>query len=109
LHPLHGSLRCRLNKSIAHLPDPDIKSIREKNLRCGLHRWVDRNAQIKRDVMVCLDCRVALCVECYYTFHTEQGVDNLRDYVQIKIQEGKDTSLKSSNVLSTTNLKLILV
>lgn len=81
LHPLEGQLRCRLNKKIGYYPDDGIITNRAKSLRCALHRWVDRGAQIKRDVMVYFICTVALCVGCYRKFHTEPSVDRLRSHV----------------------------
>ena len=82
LDVVHGRLRCRLNSKIPHLPHDDVKKIRSKALRCALHRWTDRNAQVKRDVMVCSTCGVALCIWCYKKFHTEPDVEKLREYVK---------------------------
>ena len=82
LDPTQGALQCRLNSNVPHFPHDDVDKIRNKALRCALHRWVDRDTQIKRDVMVCSTCKVALCVRCFRKFHTESDVNKLRDYVK---------------------------
>lgn len=87
LDPTQGALQCRLNSNVPHFPHDDVDKIRNKALRCALHRWVDRDTQIKRDVMVCSTCKVALCVRCFRKFHTESDVNKLRDYVKCTITE----------------------
>ena len=37
LHPTTGDLRCRLDTSLQHLPDPDK---RDGKTKCALHRYV---------------------------------------------------------------------
>ena len=76
LDPVHGRLRCRLNSKIPHLPHDNVKKTRSKALRCALHRWSDRNAQVKQDVMVCSTCGVALCIWCYKNSTQNQMLNN---------------------------------
>jgi len=82
LHPLHGSLKCRLNKNVPHLPDDNVLEQRNRSLRCALHRWYDRKAQIKRDVVICSTCKVSLCIWCFKRFHEEPDVDKLKHYLK---------------------------
>ena len=39
LHPLHGALKCRLNRSVPHFPGGNALHQRGKSLRYSLHRW----------------------------------------------------------------------
>jgi len=38
LHPVHGSLKCRLNRNVPHLPDDNFLEQGNRSLRCALHR-----------------------------------------------------------------------
>ena len=76
-----GALQFRSNTNVPHFPHDDGDKIRNKALRYVLHRWIDRDAQIKRDVMVCSTYKDALCVRCFRNFHTESDVNKLQDYV----------------------------
>ena len=81
LHPVHGALKCRLNRSVPHLPDDNVLEQRNKSLRCALHRWNDRDSQIKRDVVICSTCKVSLCIWCFKKFHEEPDVSKLKHYL----------------------------
>ena len=88
LCPVNGGLRCRLNSKVSHLPDDDVEKLRSKTLRCALHRWYKRDLQYKKNVMVCVTCRVALCPWCYRIFQEEEEVEALRAHVK-KVVYGK--------------------
>ena len=81
LHPVHGALKCRLNRSVPHLPDDNVLEQRNKSLRCALHRWNDWDSQIKRDVVICSTCKVSLCIWCFKKFHEEPDVSKLKHYL----------------------------
>ena len=76
LHPSTGSLRCRLNTTVQHLP---MKSKNQKP-RCQLHSWArGGNApKVMSGVVTCQICQVDLCLDCYRLFHTEAHPDTMR-------------------------------
>ncbi len=79
--PDTGSLCCRLNSTLNHLPQPVDKN---KNTQCQLHMWAARADNPKFDanttnpagaqacVMHCPTCHVHLCMECFSLFHEEE-------------------------------------
>ena len=92
LHHLHRSLQDWLGKKLSPLPDDDVKTICEKFCRCGLHWWIDHNAQIKRNVLVCSCCHIAFCICCHQKFHTESNFAKLRNCVEAVVVD-EDTWL----------------
>ena len=76
LHPSTGSLRCRLNTTVQHLP---MKSKNQKP-RCQLHSWAKGgNApKVMSGVITCQICQFDLCLDCYRLFHTEANPDTMR-------------------------------
>jgi hypothetical protein len=70
----NGNLRCRLviNTNQRHLPLPP--SI--KKAHCQLHRWASETNQgySRRSVLLCEDCNVHLCSQCYGLFHKEEDL-----------------------------------
>ena len=69
LDPMNGKLCIRLNHSFQHFPEKS----KNKNPKCGLHRWArGRNAsEVQAGVTTCSICRVNLCIQCYHIFHKE--------------------------------------
>ena len=59
----NGSLRCRLDRCLDHLPSEKLSS----RARCGMHRWVGVESQSQ--VSYCYSCGVHLCIKCYRLFH----------------------------------------
>ena len=64
LDPYAGSLRCRLDHNLNHLPVNNDKP--ETN--CQLHWWASKQ-KIRAQLMKCSTCNVTLCIKCYKIFH----------------------------------------
>lgn len=84
LHPTTGDLKCRLDTSLSHLPSPDIS---EGKLKCALHCYLNRGYEVKKKVMKCSTCQVALCIHCYTIFHTVKCTENIKKAVQHVVEE----------------------
>ena len=67
LCPIKGSLRCRLDPQVDHIPD-------EANgrARCRLHWW--GGVETQKRVLACPECGVSFCVKCYRLFHKEPNI-----------------------------------
>ena len=87
LDPTQGAVQCRLNSKEPHSPHDDVDKIQNKDFRCGINRWVDRDTEIKRDSIACSTVKVALCARCFRTFHTESDTNELRDCVKSSCTE----------------------
>ena len=61
----NGSLKCRLDMRLDHLPCEKVSS----RARCGLHRWVGVESQSQ--ISYCRTCGVNLCIKCYRLFHEQ--------------------------------------
>ena len=72
LCPREGTLNCRLNKSIDHIPVEATG-----RARCRLHWWGGIETQAK--ILACPGCGVSLCVKCYRLFHTEADIVGMKD------------------------------
>ena len=70
LHPILGSLCCRLDHLKTHWPAPCSKV----ESRCQLHFWATGGKKHRKNLMVCSECQITLCIQCYVPFHT---VENL--------------------------------
>ena len=46
LDPVGGALRCWIDTSLHHLPDENLNHLKKRSLRCGLHRWANRKAEL---------------------------------------------------------------
>ena len=77
LNPINGALRHRLNNTLGHFPNDSQLSGRKCSLKCALHRWYDRDIQIRKQVIQCVVCGVALCRQCFRSFHTIAQVEYL--------------------------------
>jgi len=87
--PIHGTLQYWLNKNLLHSPDDDINIIcGNKSLRCAIHQWINCDAQVKKDVLVCSYCRIGLCVWSHQKFHTQSDVKKLRNHVESIMMDG---------------------
>ena len=79
-----GKLDCRLDYGkMRHIPITAEKA-GKKDAKCQMHRWAlerdDNSAEkrkaceSRRGIIVCTDCHVSLCVDCYGVFHTEENL-----------------------------------
>lgn len=68
LDPLKGSLRKRLNRNIGHWPSLLPRDKHRNSFACQLHKWAS-GKQKKSNIAFCAECNVALCLDCYESFH----------------------------------------
>ena len=67
LHPITGSLKCRMNRCVHHWPSPADTS--KYTVHCQLHFWAT-GKRVYKNVQVCKECNVSLCTDkCYERFH----------------------------------------
>ena len=55
-----------------HLPTP----VNSKHSECQLHKWACKQTQ--KQVMLCPDCNLTLCVNCYKPFHTVLNANSIK-------------------------------
>ena len=73
-----GAHGMRLDRSLSHFPCP-VKADKKKTTICQLHRVANKEvfkdtnipAGARKDVFVCKDCDVSLCVKCWPIFHSQ--------------------------------------
>ena len=82
MNPLFGELKCHLDRNVCHLPNDNFIQLKKRRLRCALHRWVNRNTEIRSMILLCSTCNIPLCVRCYKPFHTVACVKKLEDVVK---------------------------
>ena len=88
LHPLTGSLKCRLNSTLEHWPSPPPKA----SMNCQLHYWLTSQRKYK-DVQYCKTCNVSLCTEyCYECFHTEWDILSQKSELKEKCEANLDST-----------------
>lgn len=75
---LQRALCMRLDQTASHLPNNDVKSLKQRHLVCALHRWADRRVRFKDALMICSHCNITLCLWCYAPFHSIRNVEDLR-------------------------------
>ena len=64
LHPQNGALRCRLDRTLDHLP---TNTCNKQPRECALHGWASGSR--KKTYLRCATCNVHLCIDCYAEFH----------------------------------------
>ena len=79
LNVCSGALKCRIDNSLQHLPATRTSNGKRK---CALHRFVHRDFEYKRDVLLCSDCNVNLCLYCYQIFHKTKKVDDIKKKIE---------------------------
>ena len=55
-----------------HMPTP----VHSKHSECQLHKWA--NKRTRKQVMICPDCNLTLCVSCYKPFHTVYNLNSIK-------------------------------
>ena len=74
IDPYNGSLRCRLNTKLNHLP----KAPDKKEGSCAFHYFKNKSKH-RKQLMKCPICQFILCLECYKTFHVTPDLMCLKD------------------------------
>ena len=74
LDPYTGSLRCRMDTRLNHLPEENDKD----EGSCQMHYWKDKS-KYRKQLLKCAACQVTLCVKCYKTFHDTADLMNLKE------------------------------
>ena len=88
---LTGILKCRLDRSIDHLPIP----AKNKSL-CPFHQWAAEIRNESGNRGYCQACNVTLCMECYRLFHMEPDLVKKKEEIKKGlISKNTDNSQKS--------------
>lgn len=74
LNPYSGSLRCRLDRSLNHLPTQTKKP----EASCQMYYWV-KNGKYRKHLMKCPTCNVILSLEYYKMFHEVSDLSYLKE------------------------------
>ena len=84
-----GKLKGRLDfYGRRHLPMSRDAAGKTKDTKCALHRWaVGRECNVRTHVMICQDCLVPLCVDCYSVFHTIEDLTLNKASLKSKMME----------------------
>ena len=74
LDPYNGTLCCRLNCKLNHLPE----ETESKEASCQFHYYKSKS-KYRKQLMSCPSCQVVLCLQCYKIFHTTPDLTTLKD------------------------------
>ena len=81
-----GSLQCRLDSTLDHLPE-----VAKLHARCCVHRWA-ANIETTKAMLYCATCNVTLCSECYKLFHVEKDLLGLKEELKNAMESTKPTN-----------------
>ena len=87
--------RLIVNERITHFP----LLVRSIYSVCQLHKCF--NMRTRKQVMVCPDCNVTLCIQCYKPFHTVYQLDSIRadlENNELVMPKSNGVSVSSVNV-----------
>jgi hypothetical protein len=70
LDPFSGEYCNRLRLAPQHWP---IEPVFSKRPKCAFHRWA-ANLEEKVRVVMCSECKVHLCIQCFKIFHEEANL-----------------------------------
>jgi hypothetical protein len=75
-----GSMSCRLDQSIDHVPERALT-----RTRCQLHHWA---ASIRKEseMLYCSSCCVHLCITCYGLFHRQAHLVKMKKKLGIHLK-----------------------
>ena len=82
-----GSLHCRLDTTLDHLPE-----VAKVHARCCLHRWA-ANIETTKAMLYCSTCNVTLCSECYKLFHVQEDLVGLKSELKQAMEASKPTTI----------------
>ena len=87
----------RLNQNLQHLPARPLVN----DPRCQFHRYAGMNIAKSGAILLCQDCSVHLCIECYSKYHTLHDLSGLK----ANIEKEAKTSGKKTARPSTISMK----
>ena len=64
MDPYTGKLRCRLDRTLCHLPE----QVKSEHVQCAMHSWLCK-VKKRSQLMHCRACDINLCLDCYKPFH----------------------------------------
>ena len=88
LHPLNGTLKCRMNTALPHWPSP-AEGNSFSSQYCQLHLWACDTRKYANCIL-CRDCNVNLCTQCFTEFHTTWDLVAEKDALKEKYEADSD-------------------
>ena len=82
----------RLNSTLQHLPARPIVN----DPRCQFHRYAGMNRAKSGAILLCQDCSVHLCIECYSKYHTLQDLSDLKTTIEQEVNSSKKKPARPS-------------
>ena len=90
LNAKNGALRCRLDRTLDHLP---TNTSNDLSRECALHGWAvgpkGGSGSRKKTYMRCATCNVHLCTDCYADFHRIPELLSLKTQYSNKYSQEK--------------------